>query len=457
MAHFSRFVPIASLAVLPLLAGCPASEKKKPDHDPPEFAGLTGAIPVGAGTVQLGWDAADDRSKVTYRVWSAAAPGAEPFDQAPIAETGETTITIAGLPVGATPTYFVVRARDSHGNEDANVVERAVLFAENRLSVLGTYETPIASDIAVSTSSDIVAMGSFVTDPQIRAWIFDVSAPDDPELIATIYGEGRSTDVEIRGNVLWVATEYDPDDHGAYSYDITDPAAPVPLGSLSGTGLEECHTIWLDGDILYCASSSDTGDGDIHLVDVTDPANPVPRGNVGISTPIHDMYVKDGFAVGSFLWGGFAFLDVSDPDAPSVIHTEPYDDAFTHNAWPTGDGSHLLTTDETTNGHIRIWDVTNRAAPVQVGEYYADPGSTTHAIVHNVQVQGDLAYIAWYEAGVHVIDISNPASPLLVGWFDTWSEPTVGTFAGAWSAAPKGNRVYVSDFSSGLYIMELAP
>lgn len=451
MAHFSRFALLLPVA---LVTGCPDSPRG-PDRDAPEFAGLSGAIATAPGTVQLGWEPASDRSKVTYRVWTASAPGAEPFAQTPIVETEELTITITGIFVSAVPAYFVVRARDERGNEEYNTVERAVSFGENRLELLGSYGEPVASDIAVSTSSDIVAMGGFTIDPGVRAWLFDVSNPASPQKVATIYGEGRSTDVEIRGNVLWVSTEDDPDEHGAYSYDITDPTDPQFLGALAGNGVSQCHTIWLDGDILYCASTDGT-DGFIHLVDVTDPSAPVNQGAVGVpGGQVHDMYVKDGIAVGSFLWEGFAFFDVTDPMNPTLGTVVNYPNAFTHNAWPTEDGTHLLTTDENTGGHLRIWDISDRGAIVQVGEYIADPGPGPHAIVHNVQVQGDYAYVAWYEAGVIILDISTPSSPLLVGWHDTWEDPTEGFFAGAWSAFPKGDKVYVSDYSSGLYVMEL--
>jgi hypothetical protein len=451
MAHISRIALF--LPALALAAGCGAPREK--DDDAPKFSGLSGVVATGPGTAQLGWERAKDRSEVTYRVWTAASPGAEAFDQPPVAETRELSLVLTGLPVGATASYFVVRARDSHGNEETNVTEKAVVFTENRLSLVGGYEMPIASDIAVSTSSDVVAMGSFITDPQIRAWLFDVSDPSQPALLHTIYGEGRSTDVEIRGNVLWVATEDDPEEHGAYSYDISNPADPQPLGSLTGAGLGQCHTIWLDGSLLYCASSDD---GEIHLVDVTDPAAPVAKGSIGVRDGrVHDMYIGNGIAVGSFLSDGFAFLDVSDPMNPTLGEIVDYPGAVTHNAWPSADGTHLFTTDETSNGHLRIWDISDRQSIVQVAEYVVDPGPGAHAIVHNVQVVGDYAYIGWYEAGVVVLDVSTPSAPLLVGWHDTWEEPTQGFYAGAWTAAPKPPYIYVSDFTGGLFVMELAP
>ena len=444
------------LATRALAATACGAVEKKQDLDPPEFAGLATASAIAPGTALLTWDAAEDRSDpITYRVFVASSSGAESFGTAPLAETQSLEVQIAGFPLTETR-YFVVRAADARGNEDANIVERAVTFVENRLTLLGDYETPRASDIAVHASNDLIAMGAFTInppDPQVRAWLFDVGDPADPQLIATILGEGRSTDVEIDGDVLWVATEFDPDDHGAYSYDISDPANPVPLGFLSGIGLGSCHTLWIHGTLLYCASSDD---GSMRIVDITDPANPVPRGIMPVpGGRIHDMYVDDDVAVGCFLGLGWAFLDVSDPDAPVLGPFIEYTGRATHNAWPSADKQFLFTTDETFNGRLRIWDISNRATPVQVGDFVADPGDPVHAIVHNVRVEGDLAYVGWYEAGVVVLDVSTPALPVLVGWHDTYEPDTIGTYAGAWSAAPKGDKVYVSDFTKGLFVLQL--
>lgn len=450
---------VGALALL-AAAGCSGGGGGTPeDETPPVFAGLESATVTAPGVAHLAWSAAEDESgPVTYLVYASGA--SESFDLAtPVATTEALALDVADLPQGALPTWFLVRARDAAGNVDGNTEERSVAFADNRLTLLAHFETPIASDIAVHSSGHLVAMGGFVSTPQVRAWIFDVNDPANPQLKQTIYGPGRSTDVEIRGNVLWVSTEDDPSvpQAGAYAYDITDPDAisQTPIGSVSGMGVGQCHTIWLDADILYCASSDD---GDIHLVNVANPAAPVYLSSVGMSgSQVHDMYVGGGVAVGAFLWDGFAFFDASDPSNPTLEQLVTYQNAFSHNAWPTADGRYLYTTDENEDGHLRIWDIQDRNDVRQVGDYWADPGAGRHAIAHNVQIVGNLAYVAWYEAGVHVLDVTDPTDPVLVGFHDTFSPATQGWFAGAWGVAPSPPYVYVSDISSGLWTFRLEP
>ena len=464
MAHPLRSVRVAHFAATLAAAGVFAAAAcggSKPDHAAPVFAGLESATVVAPGTARLAWSAASDRSApVTYEIFRGDGSHAEDL-VTPVATTDALTLDVSGLPPGMRPSWFVVRARDAHGNADDNYVEQSVAFASNRLSQLGHISQPHfeTSDIAVNSAGNLVAMGGFISSPQVRAYLFDVSSAGNPVQIATLYGAGRSTDVEIRGDYLYVATEQDSTvpKSGVYIYDLSNPAAvsQTPVSTITGVGLGQCHTIWIDGTMLYCASSDD---GYIHLVDVTDPLAPVAKGKVGFpGGQIHDMYVKDGFAVGCFLWDGFFFFDATDPMNPVLGSQVAYDGAFTHNAWPTPDLQYLYTTDEIDGGHLRIWDIRNRANVTQVGEFRADPGPGPHAIVHNVQIVDGYAWVSWYEAGVQVLDVTDPVNPTLVGSFDSYTPATTGNYDGAWGIAPRPPFVYVSDLDAGFFALELAP
>lgn len=97
------------------------------ESDPPVFAGLEEALNPGVAAcdaVDLKWQAATDASgPVTYLVYGSSAP-AGPFGD-PIASTVNLRHRVAGLAPGST-WRFLVRARDSQGNLDANAVERSV-------------------------------------------------------------------------------------------------------------------------------------------------------------------------------------------------------------------------------------------------------------------------------------------------------------------------------------------
>lgn len=144
-----RFVPLSKLlraasgwrlsalcAATCAAALSPAAQARTADHTPPEFAGLASATtcipgPVGPGiatSYHLSWEAASDNhtkpKRIVYAIYQATRPGGEDFSQPTyISKHGATSFETPKLP-SSESWFFVVRARDRAGNEDANTVER---------------------------------------------------------------------------------------------------------------------------------------------------------------------------------------------------------------------------------------------------------------------------------------------------------------------------------------------
>jgi hypothetical protein len=106
------------------------------DTTPPSFAGLQRAFACTPGAQRpgqttpftLSWQAASDdvtpSSQILYDIYMATRPGGEGFST-PTWTTppGATSYRTPGLPSHGT-FYFVVRARDSAGNQDHNTIEQ---------------------------------------------------------------------------------------------------------------------------------------------------------------------------------------------------------------------------------------------------------------------------------------------------------------------------------------------
>ncbi len=65
------------------------------------------------------------------------------------------------------------------------------------------------------------------------------------------------------------------------------------------------------------------------------------------------------------------------------------------------------------SGGLEIIDVSNPASPVRLGGY------DTSGDAQGVAVSGTIAYVADGDAGLQIIDVSNPASPVRLGGYDT--------------------------------------
>jgi hypothetical protein len=89
-----------------------------------------------------------------------------------------------------------------------------------------------------------------------------------------------------------------------------------------------------------------------------------------------------------------------------------------------------------------VIDVSNPAFPVELGALDT-PGSA-----HDVEVVGDLAYVADGDSGLLIVDVSNPALPVEFGALDT---PRM-----AYDVEVVGELAYVADLYSGLRIIDVS-
>ncbi|MCZ6692008.1 MAG: Ig-like domain-containing protein [Planctomycetota bacterium] len=98
-----------------------------PDTTEPLFGGATAAIALTDTSIELRWTAAtDDRdpqSAIIYNVYMATGPGAQNFGVPDATTAPSAVLHLMGGLQPLTTYFFVVRAEDTSGNEEANAVE----------------------------------------------------------------------------------------------------------------------------------------------------------------------------------------------------------------------------------------------------------------------------------------------------------------------------------------------
>lgn len=207
-----------------------------------------------------------------------------------------------------------------------------------------------------------------------------------------------------------------------------------------------CHTIHIQGDYCYCNGI------DLLILDIKDPISPKEIAVITTLGYAHDSYVwKDTLFIGD-MENGILIYDIQDKTNPKLLKHFSYPNSVTHTVWITENGKYLLTCDEDIGGHLKIWDIQNLDSMKLVSEFKTN----SSAIIHNVYVKGDFAYIAYYTDGLRILDITDPTRPEEVGYFDT-SPYDVADYEGAWGAypyLPSGN-ILVSDMSTGLWILKI--
>ncbi len=170
------------------------------------------------------------------------------------------------------------------------------------------------------------------------------------------------------------------------------------------------------GNLTYTSGENRTR---ISVVNDSNPSGSSGPGDGHGNVCMHDGYLATIYTEdGGGSQAGFAFWNVANPKAPVRVANhrpsnsklrEPHGFGFT-----TGFSNRKYFIGQSTTG-IQIWDWTDITAPTLVRDIVlSGSNSSDYGGVWWVSVQAPYIYVAGGDAGLYVIDITNPASPVIV-------------------------------------------
>jgi choice-of-anchor B domain-containing protein len=224
----------------------------------------------------------------------------------------------------------------------------------------------------------------------------------------------------------------------------------VPINSL---GHVTSHNLSIDTTNGYAyVEGTNSANFSIHILSLANPENPVYINSFGPANGLHDIYARDDTLYVAEGWNPFfSIYDVSNKNSPQLLVrvAVPFP-GYVHNIWPTDDGRHVVTTEETANKTVKVWNIEDLGNVQLLGQYLASSN-----LAHNAQVKGDTIYISHYESGVAIVDISNPSSPVELAVFDTYVSEN-SNFNGCWGVYQytSNNLVYGSNRDGTLFILQ---
>jgi hypothetical protein len=293
-------------------------------------------------------------------------------------------------------------------------------------------------------------------------------------------------DVQISddGQLLVVAT--DGSVGSIVIFDLSDPARPTELARFFSPQMpDESHTAKLarvDGRLYAFLAAVPN----FVIVDLTDPAHPneVFGGALGTSW-VHDTFVRDGVLF-ACQWGdGLTLWDIGggghggSPANPVRLGGVVTQGGAVHNVFwfhdpATGSKRYAFVGEEGfgsvgvySSGDIHVVDVSNRASPREVAFFHV-AGAGTHNF--SVDEQSGYLYAAYYNGGVRVLDIRGDLgncsaaerAPLPDGRCDLGlmgREAARGLDTGdpvyVWGVDHVGTALYASDMLSGLFKLDV--
>ncbi|MBN2170683.1 MAG: hypothetical protein JW819_05090 [Candidatus Krumholzibacteriota bacterium] len=269
--------------------------------------------------------------------------------------------------------------------------------------------------------------GDLVAFTTTAGHLYLVDASDAADLQTRIIamGTGASPDVALRrdGATRWCYTAGDAGSDFQI-YDVTDMGSFVARGTLTLSG--KGNSIAVLGDTLLVLTRS-TGAG-LYAVDVTDPDNPVQRGSVALSGTLANVDADGPRAAVAAAGDGFYTFDVSNPASPvqralvSPTVNPTYANLSVKSVVVSGTRLYALTGD----GGPLIYDITDLASPVLIGydpQLDPEPNIPPYYTFNDARILGDRLYACHWsglESGVTVFDVSAPASLARLGMTDAF-------------------------------------
>ncbi|MER3633025.1 MAG: hypothetical protein C4325_13470, partial [Blastocatellia bacterium] len=352
----------------------------------------------------------------------------------------------------------------------------------------------------IYAEGNVAVMGSYNCR---GAFIFDISNPDAP-VLASWYNP--STNQQFLEAIIVNGRGYFGSGNGGGVH-IVDLLGVV--NSSSGGGFNSIHEMVVyqqNGATYLIENFNGFSSKLLKIINVTVPSSPVFVRDLDPTetTWVHAMHIRGNRMITSG-WGSSTqrgrteIYDISNlatqapvllgfiqDNSPSVTNGNNM-----HSTWTSEDGRYLYSAREVTSsngpspGDVRVYDISSPATPLLVNRMSMSDLALNAVTPHNPVVMGNKLYVSWYQAGLQVFDISNPAAPERIGQYDTFESafrepdptklPVVNdpwdlvcgsanlqntlptNYDGAWAVFPflGEDKVLIGDLSSGLIIVDV--
>ena len=302
---------------------------------------------------------------------------------------------------------------------------------------LRSQANPVCTQVRATTGwkfADIFAEGNIAVQGGYGcngAFIYDMTNPDAP-ILANVYNPGNNQqflEAIVVGGRGYFGSGIGSG--GVHIVDLSNPYSPVLLGTVDsthGNGYNTIHEMMVvqqNGATYLIENSNATSDKPVRIIDVTLPSAPQFRSQFTAASNgwIHAMHIRGNrMYTSEFTGANVEIYDISNLASTSTLPKlgTIVSNTTNHSSWTSEDGRYLYSARETQDGDIRVYDVQNPAAPFLIRSIKAGDLNINAITPHNPVVMGNYLYVAWYQAGIQVFDLTDPTFPKRIGQYDTF-------------------------------------
>ncbi|MFQ5511118.1 MAG: FlgD immunoglobulin-like domain containing protein [Candidatus Krumholzibacteriia bacterium] len=300
----------------------------------------------------------------------------------------ETRQVVRPLPVGQTQPAMSAAGAVVRGDHalvaDQSFGLRAVDITDPSAPVaLGGATSPLPLSGGLSTTGNLVYAS---TGGGQHVETFAIDNPAGPQHLFDFDTGGETGRMGIRGDRGYLANGI----RGFTVLDLGNPPVPAIAGTTSMPGFAAAADV--AGDLALVAVVS-TG---LRVVDISNPAAPLTIGGVTDGTGGNDLEVHGDEAYVA-AGDGLRIYDIRNPASPASLSHLPAVAGVGRSVAVSGNYA-VLVTGSNPPGAVVVIDVSDPAAPAEVGSY-----PTTNSL--DVVLSGDLAYVSDWTSGLRVFQV----------------------------------------------------
>ena len=385
-------------------------------------------------------------------------------------------------------TYTVVASTGSHSAARTVSIERRDIRRDVEVVGRGKVLDRHTSDLWIwegTDGRDYAITGTWGADG--HSYIWDVTDPENIEKLREVQVDARTVnDVKVSedGDIAVISREGASDrKNGIVVLGVGNPREGVPvLAEFTDQLTGGVHNVFISEDHVFALSAGRRYD----VISIEDPRNPERVGRFELGTQghsIHDVWISDGVAFSSNWSDGVVAVDVGGggrggtPEQPVELGRYAYPSGWNHAAFPYRSQStgtfYMFAADEAfpfggfnrqqggspsrAAGWVHVIDWSDWDNPQEVARYQVPEAGT-----HNLWIEDDIMYVAFYNGGLRVVDISGE---LMGDLYKQGREIAMfvpgdpeGFIANApfvWGPQPFKGHIFFTDWNTGLWAVKL--
>ena len=247
--------------------------------------------------------------------------------------------------------------------------------------------------------------------------IYNVSNPANPTLTGSLALNANPVNIFVLFSYAYIASSNNTSELQIVS--VGNPASPYLVGTYDAPSYDNSNGVYVSGSYAYLVREQSSGADDFLIIDISNPASPTLVGSAFFAGSLYEVVILGNYAfiASASNTNELRVIDISNPASP--VQVTSLDFAGSEDSATLAlDGTRLLISN---GGLFRIINIANPLSPTILGTFNTTGSEIFDITLESAHGTNSKTYAFMLTDGgwdFLVLDITNPASPVLASFYD---------------------------------------